>query len=57
LLKLHASLCKALHASGRAEELDLLMDWLDEDAPAILAEDGGSASLLEMAIARLVAVY
>jgi hypothetical protein len=54
-LKLHAALCKVMHASGRAEELIRILDDLNEAAPSVLAANGDSAALLKMAMYRAIA--
>ena len=44
LLRIHASLCQVLHASGAGEAIDkILRDW---EQSRVLAEDGGDATLL-----------
>ena len=52
LLRIHASLCQVLHASGAGEAIDkLLREW---EQFRVLAEDGGDASLLS---ARLSLIH
>ncbi|KZT01958.1 uncharacterized protein LAESUDRAFT_443286 [Laetiporus sulphureus 93-53] len=55
-LSLHAALCKVLHASGRAEELDRILADLNEGETPVLSHDGSTADLLEIALLRAVAV-
>ncbi|KIM32602.1 hypothetical protein M408DRAFT_326385 [Serendipita vermifera MAFF 305830] len=53
-LALHCAICKVLWASGRAEALEaLLEEWEDT---TVLAKDGSSAQLLDLAIFRSINV-
>ncbi|KZT10290.1 uncharacterized protein LAESUDRAFT_418736 [Laetiporus sulphureus 93-53] len=56
-LSLHAAICKVLHASGRAEELDRIFEDLNEGETFALSHDGSMANLLEIALLRAVAVH
>ncbi|KZT10242.1 uncharacterized protein LAESUDRAFT_721578 [Laetiporus sulphureus 93-53] len=56
-LSLHAAICKVLHASGRAEELDRILEDLNEGETPVLSHDGSTADLLEIALLRAVAVH
>ncbi|KAI1795684.1 hypothetical protein LXA43DRAFT_1167307 [Ganoderma leucocontextum] len=52
-LALHAAICKLVWASARAEELTAVLDDLEE--VTLLAEDGSSANLINIAIYRSLA--
>ncbi|KAM5540234.1 hypothetical protein V8D89_006053 [Ganoderma adspersum] len=52
-LALHAAVCKLVWASARAEELTAVLDDLEE--VTLLAEDGSSANLINIAIYRSLA--
>ncbi|KZT10295.1 uncharacterized protein LAESUDRAFT_755803 [Laetiporus sulphureus 93-53] len=54
-LSLHAAICKVLHASGRAKELDRILADLNEGETPVLSH-GSTADLLEVALLRAVAV-
>ena len=47
-LELHAACCKVAHTSGAAEYLDQMIRDVEETK--VLAEDGGSADVLDFAI-------
>lgn len=50
-LRIHASLCQVLHASGAAEVIDkILRDW---EKFSVLAEDGGDAELLSARLSMI----
>lgn len=51
LLKLHGSVARILHLSGRGEELDQL--WRDYESLKVLREDGSSADVLGIALLLL----
>jgi len=53
-LAIHCAICKVLWASGRAEALEqAFREWEDT---SVLAEDGGSAELLMLALQRPIKV-
>jgi hypothetical protein len=53
-LAIHCAICKVLWASGRAEALEqAFREWEDTD---VLAEDGGSAEVLTLALQRFIKV-
>ena len=52
-LALHAAVCKLVWTSARAEELTAVVDDLEE--VTLLAEDGSSANLINIAIYRSLA--
>lgn len=52
-LRIHASLCQVLHASGAAEVIDkILREW---QRSCVLAEDGGDAALLSARLSMIPA--
>ncbi len=54
-LAIHCAICKVLWASGRAEALEqAFREWEDTD---VLAEDGGSAEVLMLALQRPIKVF
>jgi hypothetical protein len=53
-LAIHCAICKVLWASGRAEALEQAFHELEETD--VLAEDGGSAEVLMLALQRTIKV-
>ena len=53
-LAIHCAICKVLWASGRAEALEqAFREWEDT---TVLAEDGGSADMLMLALQRTIKI-
>ncbi|KZT10227.1 uncharacterized protein LAESUDRAFT_793099 [Laetiporus sulphureus 93-53] len=52
----HASICKVLHTSGHAKELDRILEDLDDGGISALSHDSSMADLLEVVLLTAVAV-